>query len=234
MTTYIDLCNLVIRHFNDVEFDTTNFSGSIGFHAFVKDAVNNALSEIYEGEIEWPFNHFDFTQVLTPHVQNYQNPVDSSKIDWNTFRLNRDDTLPVAASPLTYIAYYDYIQHWYKEDVADDIGTVPRMVYRKQDGTWGVSKSPDKAYSITYEYWKHPGALSAITDTPTVPDNYSFVIVRGAIAQCYMFKQNATSFQVYDDKFTKGIKLMRTQLMNRYEYMTDHRVGSQSSSRRTM
>ena len=47
---FMPLCNLVLRHFNDVEFTTTTFGTATGFHAVVKDAVNDSIREIQQAE----------------------------------------------------------------------------------------------------------------------------------------------------------------------------------------
>ena len=53
-TTYIDLCNQVLRRLNDR--DRTSDFGNVRVQALVKDAVKASVAKINQQEYEWPFN----------------------------------------------------------------------------------------------------------------------------------------------------------------------------------
>lgn len=222
--TYGDMCNKVIRAFNDVELTSITFPNTIGFQSVVKDAVNYAMRKMHENDNQWPFNHVTNTQTLVPLTPGYTFPVAALAVDWNTFVIKRDDTIPVSASWLRTLEYDDYIRSWYSQDAQDDVGNAPNYVFKDQTGNWGVSPKPDKAYTVQYEYWQQPLDLVNFADTTTIPDRYEYVIVYGAMSFCYRFRQNKQNADDFEGFFTDGIKTMRKNLMNSYIYVMDTRA----------
>lgn len=221
---YGDIVNDVLADFNEVQLTSTNFNSVIGFYQVAKSAVNRALRRIYEQEQEWPFNHDTWTEVLIPLQTEYIFPQDASKIDWNSFKQLRDDTLPIAANKLRYLEYSDYNKTYWPQDAQDDVGNSPLYIAEAKDLNWIVSPPPDKAYTLTYDYWKQPLDCSSYNDIPTVPDRFRYVVIDGAKIYCYKFRQNNTEAQASENDFEMGIKTMRTQLINSYLYMQDTRV----------
>jgi hypothetical protein len=78
---------------------------------------------------------------------------------------------------------------------------------------------PDKDYEIVYEYYRVNAELINPTDVPAIPEVYRNVIIEGAIYHAYMFRSNEQAAVIAKDKFEKGIKNMRTILINRYDYV---------------
>lgn len=221
---YGDIVNEVLTDFNEVNLTTATFNSAIGFHQVVKNAVNRSLRKIYEQEQEWPFNHDTWTEVMVPLQTSYIFPQDATKIDWNSFRVERDDTIPVVAGKLGYKEYADYYEHIWPTDAQDDTGSPPNFIARAKDLNWLISPPPDKAYSIQYDYWKQPLDCVNYNDLPTVPDRYKYVVIDGAKVYCYSFRQNAAESQKAEQDFEVGIKTMRTQLINSYLYVQDMRA----------
>ena len=60
-TTYINLCNLVLRRLNEVEIDESRFSSARGVQSLAKDAVKNAIAKINQSEYSWNFNYANNT-----------------------------------------------------------------------------------------------------------------------------------------------------------------------------
>jgi hypothetical protein len=58
-TTYLDLCNQVLRRLNEVEIVAADFPTVRGVHALVKDAVQSAIARLNQAEYSWPFNAAD-------------------------------------------------------------------------------------------------------------------------------------------------------------------------------
>ena len=54
-TTYLDLANELLRELNEVPLTSSNFSGAVGFQAFVKDAINKSIFDIANQEPQLPF-----------------------------------------------------------------------------------------------------------------------------------------------------------------------------------
>jgi hypothetical protein len=86
MATYLELVNRVLRRMNEVEIASVA-SATRGFQAAAKDFVNDAIRDINNAELEWPFNWRQGTQTLTPGELEYSLPAAYSVVDWESFSL---------------------------------------------------------------------------------------------------------------------------------------------------
>jgi hypothetical protein len=229
--TYLTLCNRVLRAMNEVELTSSTFTTTRGFHSQVKDAVNASIREINEAEFEWPFNHVAGSQVLTPGERYYDFPATFKTVDLDTFKIARDDGLQVKAKRLTPVMWEDYTR--YARDIDDNLDatgyTLPRSVYRTQDGHWGLTPPPDLAYTVNFEYFSNPTELSAYTDTTTIPATYDHVIVDGALYHGFLFRDNPEGAAAAYKRFDSGIKRMRTLLINRYQHVSSTMISRSRS-----
>jgi len=73
-STYIDLCNQVIRRLNEVEIASADFANVRGIQALVKDSVKAAVARINQAEFEWPFNAAEHTETLAAGQTEYTWP----------------------------------------------------------------------------------------------------------------------------------------------------------------
>ncbi len=92
-SSYLQLVNRVIRRFNEVVLTSSNFAAATGFQAFVKDAVNDAIQDINEAELEWPFNVNTQTDTLTRGISEYSLPTGYRTADWESFFLFTSDLI---------------------------------------------------------------------------------------------------------------------------------------------
>jgi len=88
---YIGISNKVLQAFNEVTFaDATEFTAATGFQKYIKEAVNEILSEIHSREDnEWPFQLTATTQVVTVGTTDYSTPADRSNVDWDSFFIDK-------------------------------------------------------------------------------------------------------------------------------------------------
>ncbi len=93
VSTYLQLTNRVIRRFNEVELTSSNFAAATGFQGFVKDAINDAVQDINEAELEWPFNVNTQTDTLTRGIAEYTLPTGYRTADWDSFFLFPGDLI---------------------------------------------------------------------------------------------------------------------------------------------
>jgi hypothetical protein len=101
-----------------------------------------------------------------------------------------------------------------------DAGGIPTHVFRRPDNTYGLWPFPDRAYTLTFDYYTHPSAdLSAFDDTTSIPDRFGFVITDGAIAYAYLYRSEVPLYERSFALFNEGIKHMQTLLINRYDYV---------------
>ena len=109
---------------------------------------------------------------------------------------------------------------------ADDVavtqfsdGGVPRSIVRTPDNNYLLHPYPDKAYTLTFDYYTFPADLSAHGDTTSVPDRFAPVIVDGATAFVYQYRGELNQYQLNFSRFEQGIKNMQSLLINKYDYI---------------
>lgn len=224
---FLGLVNDINKRLNEVELTEANFSSAIGFYGAAKDSVNGALRHINQSAFEWPFNHVTQTQVLTPGTIRYDYPSGVKTIDFDSFRIKRSASFGNDTRKLNIISYEEYLERYIDAEYDTSntgIRTIPRAVFRTPDQDFGVYPPPDNAYELVYESYSVPSDLDAATDVPTVPEQFRYVIVDGAMYFAYLFRGNTQDATIQFQKFEEGIKDMRTLYINRYEYVRDTRV----------
>ena len=217
--TYLDITNEVIARMNEVALTSANFASARGFQVQCKNAVNDAINYVNQREFGWPFTHSTQTQTLVAGQTRYTIPADSQSVDYDTFRISKDDTLAVNGITLRIIDYKEYTQKYIDQETTSDVGAVPIYVFRTPDNNYGMYPYPDKAYELKYEYFQKPTALSAHGDVPTIPEQFRQVIVDGATAYAYQYRGEAQQYGINFARFEDGIKQMQTILLNRADYV---------------
>lgn len=240
-STYLSLVNRVLAHFNEVQLNSTNFATATGFYQVAKDAVNDSIRQIQQAEYEWPFNWQETTQTLTPtssitgHTVAYPLPtgtISFETVDWESFKLVRDDTLEVPAKHLPYMDYNEYLQRQQSQDLNIDYNDtgirLPQKISRSQDDNIIVTPPPDRAYQIQYEWWGYETSMTSHGDTTTIPERFDHVIHKGALGLCYDFRGDQIRSSKYTKEQEKGIFKMRELLINRFKKMRDKRVPNRA------
>lgn len=224
-TSYIDLCNLTLRRLNEVEIDSSDFASCRGIQALVKDAVKTSIAKINQSEYSWPFNLASYTQILTIGQEEYSWPSDLKIVDWNSFQLIENDSLGSQFTHLRFITTDQWFENHRDTDAkAGSSGRgIPSLIFPSGQG-FGVTPSPDKAYSIGYKYYKSHTEITLFSDQSRIPTQFDNIIVDGAMLQMYLFKDNAQSAQIIASIFEQGIKQMQSQLINQYDSIRDRRV----------
>ena len=185
---YLGITNEVIARMNEVSLTAANFTSARGFQVQCKNAVNDAINYINQREFGWPFTHATKTETLVAGQTRYTIPADSQSVDYDTFRITKDDALAVSGVTLRIMDYKEYTQKHIKQESTTDVGGIPVYVFRSPDNNFGLFPYPDKAYELQFEYYTKPVALSAATDVPTIPEQYRQVIVDGATAYSYQYR----------------------------------------------
>lgn len=220
-STYLHLTNLVLKRLNEVELTSTNFAGARGIHADVKAAVNQTIQQINTQKFEWPFNSATGTQVLTIDENFYSWPADFKTADWESFYIEKDDTLITRTKRLRYIGidewYYKYRDNDF--DASPDGLRVPDCVFESTSGGFGVTKVPDKAYTVKYTYFKISDSLVADDDTTDIPTQFDYIIENGALASMYGHLDNNPRFQNCAKMFEDGVNYMSFILIPKRPYV---------------
>jgi hypothetical protein len=226
-TTFIDLCNQTLRRLNEVEIASAEFNNVRGVQALVKDAVRSAIKKINQAEYEWPFNAAEHTENLVIGQSEYSWPVALKVVEWTSFQIQENDTLGVEFRSLDFIErdqWYD--QHRNDDNAAGPTGRdVPQFVFPSHGSGFGVTPSPDEAYTLKFRYWLNTVDLSGPNDLSRIPEDFDHVVVDGALYYMYMYKDNPESAQLTFQAFERGIKDLQSVFINDFAYIYDRRVA---------
>ena len=216
---FIGLTNEVLARMNEVALTSAKFASSRGFQTQCKNAVNDAINYINQREYGWPFSHATQTETLVADQTRYTIPTGTQHVDYETFRISKNDTLSVAGVSLRVLDYKEYVDRFIDQESTSDVGGIPIYVFRTPDNNYGLYPYPDKAYQLKYEYYSRPTLLSATTDAPAVPEQFRQVIVDGATAYAYQYRGEAQQYGINFSRFEEGIKHMQSILLNRADYV---------------
>jgi hypothetical protein len=223
---FIGLTNDVNNRLNEVELTSANFPTATGYFSFAKDAVNAAIRHINQEEFQWPWNHVEDSEILDPGTVRYSYPNDAKTIDMNSFRIKRDDSLNVGTVKLKVMSYEEWLEKY--ADSEYNTGTnnrsTPTHIVRTPNRELICYPNPDKQYELVYEYYRTGYDLEIATDVPSLPEQYRFCIIDGAMYYVYQFRGDTQMADISNQKFQAGIKHLRSLNINRMNYLRDTRV----------
>ena len=224
---FLGLVNDVNHRLNEVALTSTNFATATGYYSIAKDAVNSAIRHINQEEFEWPWNHIQSELILAPGLMKYYYPVDAKTINMNSFRIKRDDSLSTGTVHLKSLVYEEWLQKYADDEfnTSADRRGVPQLIVRTPSRELICHPIPDKAYTIVYEYYSMGYDLQAALDVPSLPSQYRFAIVDGAMYYAFQFRGDTQAADVALRKFEKQIKDLRVININRTPYLRDTRVS---------
>ena len=226
-SNYITLCNQVLRRLNEVEIPEADFPNTRGVQSLVKDAVKAGVAKINQAEFEWPFNAAEFTQTLTAGQTEYAWPNAFKIVDWNSFQLQKNDSLGVGYKSLGYMDRDEwYASHRDADYTAGASGRdIPTKVFPSHGNGFGVTPSPNKAYSVKFRYYLNYTDLTLFSDVTRIPQSFDTVIIDGALYHMYMFKDNMEAAATALGTFQSGLKDLQTLFINNFESIRDTRVA---------
>ena len=216
---FLGLTNEVLARMNEVVLTATNFTAARGYQIQCQNAVNDAINYINQREFGWPFSHSTQTETLVASQTRYTVPTGTQHVDYETFRISKDNTLGVDATTLRVLDYKEYVDKYIGQETSSGVGGVPNFVFRTPDNNYGLYPYPDKAFTLKYEFYSRPTALAAATDVPTVPEQFRQVIADGATAYAYQYRGEAQQYGINFTRFEEGIKHMQSILLNRTDYV---------------
>ena len=220
MYNFLGLVNDVNNSFNDVELSASNFSSAVGHYAEAKKAVNNAIMDINHSNFAWPFNYVVREETLVPRQTRYAYQNDAKDIRYDSFRIKHSDSLNVTSRRLDQIDYEEYLDKFIRfEDDPESYENTPNYVFRCPNLEFGVTPPPDKAYTLVYEYYRLPTALSAHDDVPSIPENFRYVINEGSMYYAHKFRDEIEKAAMSEQRFQRMLSDMRSIYVNRYPYV---------------
>jgi len=250
-TTYLDLTNEVLRELNEIPLTAANFADAKGFQKFVKDTVNKSIFDIANEEPQLPFFSAGVSGSTDPFYGNvtvatvagqrfYTLKSDSSSIttdyasiDWDDFYVTTinvsGETAPYVSKGLRFLTLDDWKRYYRDSENEDDANSQnygePKFVIKSPDSRkFGLSPIPDKVYNIHFYAFVRPTALSAYDDSMVLPEQYSNIVTARMRYYVWQFKESPQQAAFALDDYKKGMKSMKSNLMNPTpKYMTDDR-----------
>lgn len=226
-STYLDLTNRLLRRVNDVEIEESDFASARGIQGTAKDCILDTVREINLHRIDWPFNAVEHTELLIAGTQEYAWPTTFTFADWQSFQIQSDDDLDVGSTSLMLINREDWY-HMYR-DTDYNAGTagigVPKYVFPSHGQGWGVTPSPDAAYTVKFRYFKTPTDLSAFDDECNIPSKFDYVIIAGALMHMNLFKENPDGTAIMQRKFEMALKDMISAYFPNQSRLVDGRIN---------
>lgn len=222
-STYMTLVNTLLRRLNEVEIEQADFAAARGVQAMAKDAINASMEQIQQAEFTWPFNAVTGSQVLVAGTETYAWPANLKIVDWESFHISKDDAIDENGRSLKYIPRAVWLKRRKQtDDYAGSAGlSPPAWVFPGHVNGFGVSPSPDKAYTVTYDYFKLHTTPTLYNSTTTIPTTYDEVIIQGALYHFYMFRDNPEHAKLAEKRFEDQLKDMRILLINKPSRITD-------------
>ena len=120
-SSYLILTNNVLGRLNEVQLTASNFDSARGIQTQTKEAINQSIRFINQKEFAFPFNHATETKTLTAGTVRYSLPTSTKHVDYNTFRLIKDDDLATSGGKLGILQYNDYVNNYITQE--DEIVT---------------------------------------------------------------------------------------------------------------
>ena len=98
-------------------------------------------------------------------------------------------------------------------------GGTPSVIVRTLDNNYLLYPFPDKQFELSFDYFTLPTDLAAATDVPSLPVQFRYIIVEGAMSTAYMFRGETQEANFMKNNFEEGIKQMRSLYINKYDYI---------------
>jgi len=222
---FLSLVNDVNNRLNEVELTSSNFATTTGYFAFAKDAVNSAIRHIQQQEYEWPWNHVEQIETLSVGTVRYSYPNDAKTVNMNSFRIKRDSSLNTGTIKLINMTYEEWLEKYADSEYNTETKGCPTHIVRTPNRELICYPSPDKAYELVYEYYRIGYDLQSHNDVPSLPEQYRYCIIDGAMYYVYQFRGDTVNVNAAKDRFDQGIKHLRSININRTDYLRDTRVS---------
>lgn len=226
--TFLEYANDLLVPFGETQILSSDWATLTGPQLAAKKAIIWAVDEIMSRERKWPFNRQAGEQLLTVGTVEYSWPSGYREVDMNSFYLEKDDSLSINTTRLKPIDQEEWYRLYREMDLDNTTAgrNVPAYVFRTS-GKFGVTPSPDAAYTVHFVYFDIPTRMSAYTDTTTIPDEYEHVVLAHAQVWLNFFYENDEQMALARERAKEYLKDMRSILINNDDdyRMKDTRVN---------
>lgn len=152
--------------------------GQEGQLKVIVDFVAEADYQIQSLWHDWDFLWSQYSSTLSTGTREpaVGKPTDFGNWDMRSFYLDYTSDDSTNLAPLSYVDW----RADYRQGTATN--STPTYVVIQPDNNAIVDPPPDKAYTITADYWKTPTRMAANTDESAIPTQYHRIIVARAKA----------------------------------------------------
>ena len=188
--------------------DTTNLSATLS-------VTNTGEGKVYDGTFS--------ATASTTYITISNTTTDNLEVDYVKVR---DNT--IVPTKLTFITYDAFLQNRKPTDdrAGDDAYDKPASIYRKPDyGSFGLTPIPDRSdYIIKYNYYTTHTDLSVYSDTISLPDRFSPLIIDRCKYYTYMLRSDPQHANLADRDYQRKLRLLQVDYASPQDYMRDDRV----------
>lgn len=174
--TFLELCQTVRQEVGISGTGPTTVLNQEGQLKVIVDFVIAADHQIQSMWHDWNFLWGQYSSTLSTgdRAPAVAKPTDFSNWDMRSFYLD------YTSDDFTHLEELSYVD--WREDYRQGTATnnIPTYFVIQPDDNVFVDPPPDKAYTITADYWKTPTKLAANADISAIPVQYHRVIVARA------------------------------------------------------
>ena len=232
---YLQLANKALLKMNEPEIDETlGLSSARGIQKTVLANVQLAYKDMVSDSVQWPFNYNDGLITTVINTFLYARETGTKVIDWDSFDLIITEDSITSSRKLHFADRATERKLFRAEQIQQDVNTAttPYYVYSKKNGSIGLYPTPDKEYTITYEYWTHPPELTLDTDIPLIPEHFHDNLVEGALYHSFYTRSDYEAGDRYKGRFEKAIRQMEDELIGVKSRLTSKRLIPTALQRR--
>ena len=224
---YLEIANKALLKMNEPEIDTViGIASARGIQKTVLSNVQLAYKDMVSNAVQWPFNYNDglITTVVSTYLYNRE--TGTKTIDWESFDLVITEDSITTSRKLRFADRATERKLFRAKQIKNETETdnTPSHVYNKKNGQIGLFPTPDKIYTITYEYWTYPPELVLGTDVPLIPEHYHDNLAEGAAYHSYYTRSDYEAGDRYKGRFEKAIKQMENEIIGTHGVMTVKRL----------
>ena len=174
--TFLELCQTVRQEVGISGTGPSTVVGQEGQLKVIVDFVAEADYQIQALWHDWNFLWSQYSSTLSTGTRApaTTKPTDLVNWDMRSFYLDYTTDDSISLSTLSYVEW--------RADFRQGVATndSPTYVVVQPDSSLIVDPPPDKAYTITADYWKTPTKMTANTDESVIPSQYHRIIVARA------------------------------------------------------
>jgi hypothetical protein len=190
---FLELCQATRQELGISGTGPTSVAGQTGQNQMIVDWVREADLFVQRLHADWNFLWDQWTQALTVGTDTYDAPTDLSFWDLESFVIDRGTVDAMGLYPDSYKSERDNIT--LREQATPVKFTI------LPNGKVRLYPPPDKAHTLSADYWKAPVEMSANTDESVIPEQYRRIVIVRAKMFFVEEEQVFDQYQVYGAEF---------------------------------